>query len=362
MATTINYLDAKVASEKAANDTLIKVREALVAKDMDAYAEQYAKLERQVKSHNGAIMNCEYDRLSKESDPVIAAVKQFYVELKRVVETKDKDTGRVTGVNIETKKARIDLAKFYDFAKLDKSWINDTTRLLTLLVSRKKDLLAMTHDKLAKESLIVQEVVEELKEGKTPNSKTQIVKLIQAIVDSTIFVDNGKGENVYRCTNHDILFIDDAIMKFNAKEKCTLDSMNPRQFQSVMMSVFAHILGEAYTIKEAKSRKSKDEPSLPEAPTESSEECDKPTEGVAEPATDAPTTSEADKPAEAVVEPTMESTEPTADVPSTPESDKPTEPVEAPATKRRTSSRRTSPKKSADKPDEAAPATESAEA
>lgn len=331
MATTINYLDAKVASEKAANDTLIKVREALVAKDMDAYAEHYAKLERQVKSHNGDIVNCEYSRLSKESDPMIAAVKQFYVELKRVVEDKDKDTGRVTGVNIETKKARIDLAKFCDFAKLDKSWINDTARLLVLLVSRKKNLLAMNSEELSKESLIFNEVVRELKDGETPNSNTQIVRLIQTIVDGAIFVDNGKGENAYRCTNHDILFISEAILKFNAKEKCTLDSMNDRQFQSVMMSVFAHILGEAYAIKEAKSRKSKDEPSLPETPAESAEETDKPAE-------------------------------PTAGVPATPESDKPTEPVEAPVTKRRTSSRRTSSKKSADKPDEAAPATESTEA
>ena len=332
MATTINYLDAKVASEKAANDTLIKVREALVAKDMDAYAEHYAKLERQVKSHNGDIVNCEYDRLSKESDPMIAAVKQFYVELKRVVEDKDKDTGRVTGVNIETKKARIDLAKFCDFAKLDKSWINDTTRLLALLVSKKKNLLAMSSEELAKESLIFNEVVQELKDGETPNSNTQIVRLIQTIVDGAIFVDNGKGENAYRCTNHDILFISEAILKFNAKEKCTLDSMNDRQFQSVMMSVFAHILGEAYAIKEAKSRKSKDEPSLPETPAESAQEADKPTEGTA----DTPTAHEADKPSEAVVEPT--------------------------ATKRRTSSRRTSSKKSADKPAEAVPATESSEA
>lgn len=331
MATTINYLDAKVASEKAANDTLIKVREALVAKDMDAYAEHYAKLERQVKSHNGDIVNCEYDRLSKESDPMIAAVKQFYVELKRVVEDKDKDTGRVTGVNIETKKARIDLAKFCDFAKLDKSWINDTARLLVLLVSRKKNLLAMSSEELSKESLIFNEVVRELKDGETPNSNTQIVRLIQTIVDGAIFVDNGKGENAYRCTNHDILFISEAILKFNAKEKCTLDSMNDRQFQSVMMSVFAHILGEAYAIKEAKSRKSKDDPSLPETLAESAEVGDKPAEGV-------------------------------TGVPAALGADKPTEPVEAPVTKRRTSSRRTGSKKSADKPDEAAPATESTEA
>jgi hypothetical protein len=265
MATTINYLDSMNSSAKTVNETLLKVREALAAKDMDGYGEHLAKLERQVKAHNGDILNVEFDRLSKETNPMIAAVKQFYVELKRVVEDKDKETGRVMGISIDTKKTRIDLAKFCDFAHLDKAWINQTARLLVLLVSKKRDLLAMPAADLAKQSLIFNEVVSELKDGETPNSNTQIVRLIQEIVDGTIFVDDGSGKNSYRCTNHDIFFISEAVMKFNAKEKCTLDSMNDRQFQSVMMSVFAHILGEAYAIKEAKSRKKSDEPSVPES-------------------------------------------------------------------------------------------------
>lgn len=263
MATTINYLDSMNSSAKAVNETLLKVREALTAKDMDGYGGHLAKLGEYVKTHNKDILNVEFDRLSKETNPMIAAVKQFYVELKRVVESKDDETGRITGVNIETKKTRIDLAKFCDFAHLDKTWINQTARLLVLLVSKKRDLFAMSSDDLAKQSIVFHNVLNELKDGKTPNSNTQIVRLIQEIVDGTIFVNDGSGNNSYRCTNHDILFISEAVMKFNAKEKCALDSMNDRQFQSVMMSVFAHILGEAYAIKEAKSRKKPDEPSVP---------------------------------------------------------------------------------------------------
>lgn len=270
MATTINYLDSMNSSAKAVNETLLKVREALAAKDMDGYGGHLAKLGEYVKAHNKDILNVEFDRLSKETNPMIAAVKQFYVEMKRVVESKDDETGRITGVNIETKKTRIDLAKFCDFAHLDKAWINQTARLLVLLVSKKRDLFAMSSEDLAKQSIIFHNVLNELKDGKTPNSNTQIVRLIQEIVDGTIFVNDGSGNNSYRCTNHDILFISEAVMKFNAKEKCALDSMNDRQFQSVMMSVFAHILGEAYVIKEAKSRKKPDEPSVPESAPDAS--------------------------------------------------------------------------------------------
>ncbi len=38
----------------------------------------------------------------------------------------------------------------------------------------------------------------------------------------------------------------------DAKEKCTIAMLNERQFKTVMMSVFAHCLGEAYKVKPAK--------------------------------------------------------------------------------------------------------------
>ena len=58
--------------------------------------------------------------------------------------------------------------------------------------------------------------------------------------------------NIYKCTNHDVAFVQDSVTKMDTKEKCTIAMLNNRQFKTVMMSVFAHCLGEQYKVKAAK--------------------------------------------------------------------------------------------------------------
>lgn len=246
------YLEIERTLRKVAEDQLADVRKALRAKKLDEYALGMKKLSESVQELNKATCNVNYDAFMKTPNPMISAVKQFYIEVVKPKEERDQETGVVTDVKFEKKKARIDLEKLCEFGRLDKKWSYDSANLLALLSLRETDVFAIRPSDLVKRSYYFISNVRKKQEGETPDSNTQIVKLLQKIIDEAIFVDDGAGKNIYKCTNHDIAFIQDAVTKMDTKEKCTIAMLNERQFRTVMMGVFAHCLGEAYRVRAAK--------------------------------------------------------------------------------------------------------------
>ena len=242
-------------AQKDANETLEMVRKALAEKDLAGYSKAMATLTTKVKTLNECICKVKYAEFLATEHPVITAVKEFYIETVKIKESRDKEDGSITGVNFDKKQSRIDLEKFCEFGDLDTAWAHDCSKLLALLTLRETDVYAIKPAELAKKSFYFISQVRAKKEGETPDSNTQIVRLLQKIIDEAIFVDDGNGKNVYKCTNHDLAFIQDAVTKMDTKEKCTIAMLNERQFKTVMMSVFAHCLGEAYKVKAAKAKK-----------------------------------------------------------------------------------------------------------
>ena len=248
------YLEIAKTNEKVANDQLAVVRKSLKAKKLDEYTVGMTKLQTAVQELNKCVCNVEYDKFMHAENPMIAAVKQFYIEVFKVKEERDKGSGAVVDVKFERKKARIDLEKLCEFGRLSKEWAHDAAKLLALLTLRETDVFAIKPADLVKKSYYFISGVQQKQDGKTPDSNRQIVILLQKIIDEAIFVDDGSGNNTYKCTNHDIAFIQDAVTKMDTKEKCTIAMLNERQFKTVMMSVFAHCLGEAYCVRGAKPK------------------------------------------------------------------------------------------------------------
>lgn len=246
------YAEIRQSAEQIVEKMHAEVKTALASKKLDKYGDAMSKLNIAVQNLNCAICNEEYEKFMASPNPMIAAVLQFYVDVIKVKELRDKETNAITGVKLEVRKARIDLEKLCDFGHLDKRWSYDASQLLALLSLREIDVFKISPAELATRSYYFINGVRRKKAGETPDSNTQIVKLLQAIVDEAIFVDDGTGKNTFRCTNHDIAFIQDAVTKIDTKEKCTIAMLNERQFKTVIMSLFAHCLGEAYKVKGAK--------------------------------------------------------------------------------------------------------------
>lgn len=248
-------LEENVAIAKGAADAAIQVvREALRNKDLAAYGKAMLDLKARTAEWNDLLCKAKYAEFMEAENPMIAAVQDFYIEVMKIKETTCQEDGTINGVNFEKKKARIDLEKFCKWAELSTEWAADSERLLALLTIRETGVYTLKPADLAKKSYYFISQMKAKQEGETPDSKTKIVRLLQKIIDEAIFVDDGTGKNVYKCTNHDLAFIQDAVTKMDTKEKCTITMLNDRQFKTVMMSVFAHCLGEAYKVRVPKRK------------------------------------------------------------------------------------------------------------
>lgn len=250
MAKTFSEI-AKV-HEDLSRKALESVRDALKKGDLPEYGKRMAVLKKEVNDFNLALCNVAYDQFMQAQNPMIAAVQQFYIETVKIKEERDKESDVLTGVSLEKKQSRVDLEKFCKFARLDTTWAADCSKLLALLTLRETNVFAIKPSDLAKKSHYFVVAASRKMDGETPDSNTQIVRLLQQIIDEAIFVDDGKGKNKYKCNNHDIAFIQDAVTKMDTKEKCTIAMLNERQFKTVMMSVFAHCLGESYQVRASK--------------------------------------------------------------------------------------------------------------
>lgn len=245
--------------DKAVQNALTSVRAALREKNLDQYSIELDNLKARVEETNKTIRKVDYATFMESPAPIIAAVEQFFHKTVRVKENHSSDDGTIIGVDIDSSKTRIDLKALCEFGGISQEWVIEAKRLLDLFVIRESEVFAMSPaDILSKGNFFINSVAAK-KKGETPDSNTQMVKQLQKVVDLMIFVDNGEGKNQYKCTVHSLVFCRDCITKLDAKEKCTIATMKPRQFETVIMSVLAHILGEEYKVKATKPKQKKGE-------------------------------------------------------------------------------------------------------
>jgi len=241
-------------AEKELSEALSAVKEALDQEKLDSYNASMKKLEDTVAAYNKIYTAQQYIEIGKSGSPIYNAVKTFYIKVKKVDEIKDKDTAAITDVRLKENSIRIDLERFCKACGLSTDWLDDVEKLRDLLCLREVKTFNTQLSKLKNVSSYYATKFAEKKAGGTPDSNRQIVALLQKIIDNTIFVNNGTDHNDIKVTSHDLMFIHHCIGKLNAKEKCTIELIKPRQFVSVMLSVFAHMLGERYVMKTPKSK------------------------------------------------------------------------------------------------------------
>lgn len=246
----------KNAKEKAEQD-LIAVRSALRKNNIDAFSDALTTLTESIKEWNVLTEKLEFSKFAASETPLKTAIRTFYITTYRVKETHDKETGKITNMDIVANdKTRIDMEKFVEYAGLDNGWLYDCKELLSLLQLRKMDIYSLKPADITGKSYFFMEAVRKKKDGETPDSNTKIVAALQKIVDATIFEDNGKGLNKHKCTYKDIAFIEDCAHQFDPKAKAGIKSLKYRGFQTVMVSVlYAMLTGENYAVKNFASKK-----------------------------------------------------------------------------------------------------------
>lgn len=220
--------------------------------DMNAYNIKMGTLKSKVGVANTSYAQTIYAKCKASENPIIAAIRDnFWWDAYKISEERSSEDNHLIDVTVGISKRVIDLEDLVKSADLPTGWISKCKELRALLKARRVNAFKISSEELAKESLFFNRVIEDKQDGKTPDSNTQIVRLIQAILDEAIYVDNGAGKNRFKVTNHDIAFIESCITKLDAKGSTNVVMIRDHQFIRVMAGVFRHYLcNEAYTVSE----------------------------------------------------------------------------------------------------------------
>lgn len=207
--------------EKSKKDieTLIAKANALIkANKLQDYYELMPKLDEAEKKYAELKATAVYTDLAKLPMPIIEAIKAYSYEIVRHKETTNKETHKVESLELVEKTRQIDLLKFCKHAKLDTDWQYPVQKFNQLLCLRSAKELKYSASEIKQvvDKYFLDEQARKIEMGETPDSNTQICKQCQRVIDGIIFNDDGKGNNTYKCNNHDIAYL---IMCYTKKGK-----------------------------------------------------------------------------------------------------------------------------------------------
>lgn len=123
-----------------------------------------------------------------------------------------KSEGTITGFEMVSDKiCQIDLVEYCKYMQLDATWRFKVEKLNQLLAMRAGREIGMTNAQITKmhDSFHMNELARKLDMGETPDSNTAICKVLQQVLDSILFEDDGKGKNLnrYKCNSHDVAYL-----------------------------------------------------------------------------------------------------------------------------------------------------------
>jgi hypothetical protein len=185
-----------------------------------------------------------FDRLKAKPSPKEALVlEQTFITLRHKVH-KDKDNRNViTKVTLEEVSRPLILLEFCKYAKLCTDWQYPASKGKTMLALKTAEGVGYTAHELQQilDSKYIMDAARDIDMGKTPTSNTQIVKLLQSIIDAMIFRGDGE-QNELRVNNYDANFLIEGFAVVSKKRALTLKMPNDRDFHRSLTQVCYRLL------------------------------------------------------------------------------------------------------------------------
>lgn len=185
-----------------------KYNEALKAKNLD----DMNAIERAIRDTETEFAAQSQDDLFSECrkapNPILEGVKRYTYPILKHKVTRDGEV--ITGMDlVDDREKQIDLVKLCKFCNLPFLWAYKVEKAGELLCVRAAKELGMTTDEIKQISKTyrMDKVAREVEMGGTPTSNSQICKLLQMVIDSIIFEDDGNGKNKYKANSHDVAYL-----------------------------------------------------------------------------------------------------------------------------------------------------------
>lgn len=227
-----------------------------------------------------------YGVLERNTNPMLEAARMHHFEYPAYVFTKE--DGEVTGVEPATKSANISPVEFgnrlikesesksckYErtgVCKSGHSWEYRSEKLAYLLTYRTIKKLGGTPTDIEefKRSYAIRDLAAREKMGETPTSNSQIIKLLQSIIDMLVFVANDKGENAIKANGKDVEFLL-AMFEKAGRGVGVVEVLKGNKIKDYIFTVCHMIItGKAYEVKYAKKKENAGEqPTIIRKPVE----------------------------------------------------------------------------------------------
>ncbi len=149
-----------------------------------------------------------FSECRKAANPILEGVKRYTYPILKHKLTRDGEV--ITGMDlVDDREKQIDLVKLCKFCNLPFLWAYKVEKAGELLCVRAAKELGMTTEEIKKISKTyrMDKVAREVEMGGTPTSNSQICKLLQMVIDSIIFEDDGNGKNKYKANSHDVAYL-----------------------------------------------------------------------------------------------------------------------------------------------------------
>ncbi len=186
-----------------------------------------------------------FKALRATDDPMIEAIKQLTFSTIRVKEGKTDDEHKVPISSIEDTEKPIDLIKLNKFVEggigKDKGWYFIIEQFNYLLTAQKAIDLGIKPDTVHS-SYAMKEISRSIDLGKTPTSKTNLLKTLQRVITAMI------GEE-YKATSHDVNFLMSVYSK-KGKKALAVACANHRFFTGYIAEICHKIvLDKEYSVE-----------------------------------------------------------------------------------------------------------------
>lgn len=184
-----------------------------------------------------------FETLKSEENPVKAAIIRHSYNV--VTHKVNRKKGVIIGYELVTDRLRqIDLLRVCKYCDLPTSWQYKVEKFNQLLALRTANDLKLPKSKVKEicDSFYMNKLAREIDLGGTPDSNTQICKQLQMVVDAILYVDNGKGKNLYRVNNHDVAYLLMVYTQRNNKKICSVKVAKNSYVHKLILDVMHRIL------------------------------------------------------------------------------------------------------------------------
>lgn len=210
-----------------------------------------AIIEQTINEHTSIAREECFKALQATDDPMLAAVKQLTFPTIRIVDKKVGEDTKIPVSSIEDSEKVIDLLKLHKAVKggigKDEKWAAMIEKLNFLMTAQKAVDLGID-PKAIHDSYAMSDIARQIDMGKTPTSKTNILKTVQAIVTAMI------GEE-YKAVSHDVNFLMSVYSRKNRKA-LTVSCANHKYMRQYMMEICHRIVeGKSYALDYKQIRK-----------------------------------------------------------------------------------------------------------